>query len=343
MALILLLGIRSGCSSRRIGSRLGSSDVHPGHQCGVPRLVGVPGRGRPGGRRGGRRAVHPDQARQAAGAVFDLGAALSRHRLLPARGSDPAHRRRPCRLRVRSDHPGAGSARSGDVHPAAPAERPPGSRRVGGGLGSPLRRLDGQRAAPSRQRRPAPPRGPLQGRARGRSLSVALRRAPRRARGQRVPRLAVRARGCPDPRWARGAGDDRLLPGMRQSPAAHRRGADAPLARHPLRAGHGVSRLPALVRRIQGHGPGLVREARPRRRVPRASSAGARTAPTRSSRPVSSSGSVPPAPAADRWNNTTSISPTRCRSSWKRPSSTSPAGCRRPPASAISAWPGASR
>ena len=51
----------------------------------------------------------------------------------------------------------------------------------------------------------------------------------------------------------------------------------------------------------------------------------------------------PPAPVADRWTNTTSISPTRCKSSWRRLSSTSPAGCMRPPASAISAWPGASR
>ena len=172
MALFLLLGIRSGCSSRRIGSRLGSSDVHPGDQRRLPRLGGLPRRGRAGRRRGGGRALHPHQARQAAGPVLDLGAAVPRHRLLPARGGDPAGRRRPCRLLLRPGHSGARLARSGDDHPAARAERPPGTRRVGGGLGSALPRLDRQRAAPARRRRPASPRGPLPGRARGRSVSA---------------------------------------------------------------------------------------------------------------------------------------------------------------------------
>ena len=53
------------------------------------RLPGPGRRGRRGGRGG---ALHAHQARQAAGAVLDLGAAVPRDRLLPARGR---HRRWP--------------------------------------------------------------------------------------------------------------------------------------------------------------------------------------------------------------------------------------------------------
>ena len=71
-----------------------------------------------------------------------------------------------------------------------------------------------------------------------------------------------------------------------------RPGPHAALARPALRAGDRLPRLPALVGRVQGDGPGLVRQAALPRRVPRDRPARARTASTRSSRSGWRSGSA---------------------------------------------------
>ena len=77
-------------------------------------------------RRGG--ALHARQARQAAGPVLDVGAAVPRDRLLPARGRDRPGRRGSRRLFVRSvPAPAAGTAttrRSRCRWSPAPTRRP---------------------------------------------------------------------------------------------------------------------------------------------------------------------------------------------------------------------------
>ena len=102
-----------------------------------------------------------------------------------------------------------------------------------------------------------------------------------------------------------------------------------------------LPRLPALVRRVQGDGPGLVRQAALRRRVPR-------DRPARRGRPVHDrrrsgwrSGSARPGRAAGRSSSGTSTSPTRSRSCWKRRCWSWPAGCTRRRAATTSAWPAA--
>ena len=62
-----------------------SAHAHPRHQRPLPRPRRRPGRRRPDRRRRRGGAVHPAQARQAAGAVLRLGAARAGRRLVPGR------------------------------------------------------------------------------------------------------------------------------------------------------------------------------------------------------------------------------------------------------------------
>src|SRR5690606_2005515 len=88
---------------------------------------------------------------------------------------------------------------------------------------------------------------------------VALRAASPRARGERLPALAVRGGGRADARRARGARDDELLARSGRTARTARTGRGPALARPPLRTGDDPPRLPTLVRRVQGDGPRLLR------------------------------------------------------------------------------------
>ena len=173
-------------------------------------------RRRPRGRRG--RTVHPHQARQAAGAVLDLGAAVPRDRLLPAarRGSTLAD----------VDHVAysydpyllLGRPRTRrDDHAAAGAERHPTAERVGESPGT--RCSSSSIVNAPRQLADGAPHH-LQARFRGVAADGPFRwhfvAAPPGARGQRVPRLAVRPGRGDDARRPRREGDDRLRRRRRQ-------------------------------------------------------------------------------------------------------------------------------
>ena len=115
--------------------------------------------GRPGDRRRRGGALHAHQARQAAGAVLGLGAAVPRDRLLPARRrrsrwptstTSPTRTTRSCcSARIAGD----ADDRRCRCEPGAPTPR-----RVGVALGSAVPVVDRQRAAAARRRRAAPPR-----------------------------------------------------------------------------------------------------------------------------------------------------------------------------------------
>ena len=283
---------------------IGASDVHPRHQCRVPRLGGLPRRGRPVIAAAEEERFTHDQARQAAGSVLDLGAALSRHRLLPdarRRSSSPTSTMSP----TRSTRPlrAASVASIGDVHPAAPAERPPGPAEWEAAWDPAVRRLDGQRAAPSRRRRTASPRGPLPGRARGRSLSAGISSSTtsRHAASaflaspfERAAVLTLDGRGekattgyCHGPRQS-------TCERLGEVHMPHSLGILYEQVTEYLGFLHSSDEYKVMALASYGE-PRYVDDV-PRHRPP-----GAGTAPTRSSRPASSSGSAPPAPGADRW------------------------------------------
>ena len=297
-------------------------------------------------RRGGGGAVHPHQARQAAGAVLDLGAALPRHRLLPASrpGITPG-RRGPRRLlattRTCCSAATATTPRSRCRCSRARSRR----RRVGVALGPAVPVVDRQRPGAARSTAPrttcrtgsgAPAR---RRRSAGTSSPHHLAHAASAFHASPFERAAVMTLDGRGERattgYAVGDGD---RPGMA------RPGPHAALARHPLRAGDRLPRLPALVRRVQGDGPGLVRQAALRRPSSATSiRLGAGRASTRSSRPGWRSGSARPGCAAGRSSSGTSTSPTRSRSCWKRRCWSWPAGCTGRPGATTSAWPAAWR
>ncbi|CAA9401645.1 MAG: Carbamoyltransferase, partial [uncultured Quadrisphaera sp.] len=205
----------------------------PGRERRLPRLLGGPRGRRPRGRGRGGGALQPAQARQAPGALLRLGAARAGDALVPGGGgADPGRpRRRGLRLRPGDDPAGRGD---GPVRPLGP---PAGHLRAEGPR-LPRHRPAGARPGQGRAR-PAPrgPRGVVRAR---RALADEQRARPRRARRARLAPVGPLRR-----RQARGARHHRA----------------APLAGPGLRVAHRPPGLPALLRRVQGDGDGLLRAA----------------------------------------------------------------------------------
>ena len=88
-----------------------------------------------------------------------------------------------------------------------------------------------------------------------------LRRAPPGARGERVPRLAVRRGRRPGLRRRGGVGHHHLLARLRHRSDPARRRTLPALLRPVLLLPDRLPRLPPERRRVQGHGPGELRRA----------------------------------------------------------------------------------
>ncbi len=113
-----------------------------------------------------------------------------------------------------------------------------------------------------------------------------FRQSPPRPRAERVPDVGVRRVGDPDRRWPRGQRGDHALAGPRQRGPAAGKVSLSQFAGRVLRGHDRNARLPAAQRRMEGDGPGGLRQAdvRPgvadplRRRIPTASRAGGSSA-----------------------------------------------------------------
>ncbi len=143
--------------------------------------------------------------------------------------------------------------------PLEPA--PADARRLAVAMGPALSDVDRKRAGGACRRRAASPGGALPWGACERALPVAFRAPSPGTCGQRFSCLPPQPRGGHDARRPRRGCHNRLRAGCRQSAGMARPGPHAALAGSPLRARHGVPRFPSFVRRVQGDGAGLVRQA----------------------------------------------------------------------------------
>lgn len=291
----------------------GSLHLPPWNQRPVPRPRRRPRRRRTGrgGRRGG--ALQPAQARQTPGAVLRLGTARAGRPLVPGAGRahPPGPGRRQLLLRSRPRPP---RRRPGPGRPLGPA--PPGVR-------------------------PPRPRVPRRGPARPGPGPGGLRPAPRRPRRVRRTRLPPPRQRGPRPRRPRGG---RLPPGRplpRRQTGHPRHPGPAPLPRPGLRGTHRAPRLPAQQRRVQGHGPRLLRH--PPATCPACANTSTPPA-TAASAPTASTGPPSPrrAPRTSPGTRTTPTSPPAPRPSWRRSSWTSRTGCTARPAATPWPWPAVS-
>ena len=265
------------------------------------------------GRRGRGGALLATQARQATGAVLDLGAAGAGDPLVPGRGGPgtaaiwtpwPTPTTRPWSSRTRAAWTPAGSTCAPRYAARAPYF-----------LQTLLPDYDPERVP----LRPAPRRPRRLGRS-GRPVRRLCRAGGRRSgRGH-----LVAARGVPR-RQARHPG----------------RPVAAALTRSAVRGPDRPPRLRAVQRRVQGDGPRLLRHTPAPRRLRDLVHAGRRRFPYRRAWTGRASAAAPPGRASS--TTLTPTSPPASRRCWRRCCSSSAPGCTTAPRTRTSRWPGAPR